>query len=211
MGLNSWNFNPNNYNFSNMMVHSKRLKINPPKLAWWTIICTWFYVGFIPIATGTLGSLAIYPLYNFIIRNATATPDQGLMPDILFKFWICFIITFVFGWMAITKFQKETGTFDHNMIVIDEVVGMFFALAISFDWAVKASLKLNDYFHFSKGNLAFMMVFVIFRYFDIRKPFFISTIDDRFKNPVGVLADDVAAGGFTALVIYIIYSITNYI
>jgi phosphatidylglycerophosphatase A len=211
MVLNRWNFNPDNYGFSSIMVNARSMKVDVPKFAWYTIIATWFWVGFIPLMPGTLGSLAVYPLYNIILESAVATAEYSALTDVLTKLWAAFIACFLLGWVGISKFQEKTGTFDHKMVVMDEVVGMLFALALSFDWAYKVAPLINKFLGFTERNTAFLLIFIIFRYFDIRKPFFISTIDRNYKRPLGVLLDDVAAGAFTAGVIFIIYKISLYV
>jgi phosphatidylglycerophosphatase A len=204
-------FDPRNYDFSSLLVNAKNIKIKPPKFTWYTIIVTWFWVGFLPVAQGTFGSLAVYPIFNFVIESAHSTREVGALKDVVFKFWFWFWLTFVLGWLAIIKFQEVTNTRDHKMIVIDEVIGMLFALALCFDWAYIVASKINHWFGLTPRNMAFFMVFVLFRFYDIAKPFFISTIDANYKKPLGVILDDVAAGGFTAGTIYIVYKIMTYV
>ncbi len=199
-------FDPRNYNFNQLLVNAKSIKIRPPKFAWYTIIVTWFWVGFFPIAPGTVGSLAVYPLYNLIIEHAQDLFHLGAIRDALFKFWLCTIFLFIIGWLAIIKFQESTGTVDHKMVVIDEVVGMLVAISISFDWAYKLALKFNK-FDMSERNFAFLLIFALFRFYDIYKPLFISTVDRNYKKPLGVILDDVLAGLFTAFTIFVAFKI----
>ena len=199
-------FDPRNYNFNHLLVNAKSIKIRPPKFAWYTIVATWFWVGFLPLAQGTFGSIAVYPLYNIIIESAEDTFRLGAIKDAVFKFWLATIFLFVIGWLAVIKFQKETGSVDHKMVVIDEVIGMMVAISISFDWAYRIALKINK-FDIAERNFAFITILVLFRIYDIFKPFFISTIDRNYKKPLGVILDDVFAGLFTALTIYVAFKI----
>lgn len=189
------------YDLSNIL-QSPSAKVRP-KFNWYTIISTWFFVGFIPITPGTLGSLAAYPLYHWIVYHSFG------MEDVLTRFWIAFLILFIVGWIAINKFQKETFTQDSSCVVIDEVLGMLFVFALCFDKAYACGRLLIKYTNISSVNTAFFIVFIIFRYFDIRKPFFIRTIDRGMKNSLGVIIDDLAAAFFTFLIIMIIYTILS--
>lgn len=174
-----------------------------PKLNWYTIISTWFLVGFIPLMPGTMGSAAVYPLYHWIVYHSFS------MDDAITRFWIAFLVLFLIGWLAIDKFQKATLTQDCSSVVIDEVLGMLFVFALCFDKAYATARLLVDYVNLSSTNIAFLLVFIIFRYFDIRKPFFIKTIDRGMKNSLGVIIDDLAAAFFTFLTIMIIYTILS--
>lgn len=190
------------------IVNARTIKIKPP-FAWYTIIVTWFYVGMIAIAPGTMGSIATYPLYYWITETADIS-DYSAMSNVLKKFWATSVLLFVIGWLAIIKFQQQTKSFDHKMCVIDEAIGMFVTLAISFDWAYRIGMKVAFQLGISERQCAFLLVLITFRIYDIMKPFFISTIDRNYKRPLGVILDDVAAAGFAAFTIYIIYQITAY-
>ncbi|MFI4983911.1 MAG: phosphatidylglycerophosphatase A [Rickettsiales bacterium] len=199
--------NPYDLKFLNAARANMRVK---PPFAWYTIVVTWFYVGMISIAPGTLGSIATYPLYFWITETADGSEDISAMHNVLKKFWAVSVFCFAIGWVAIIKFQQKTRTFDHKMVVIDEVIGMFITLAISFDWAYAIASKLASNFDMSERNFAFLVVLVVFRYYDIMKPFFIGAIDKYYKKPLGVILDDVAAAAFSALTIFILLKITDY-
>lgn len=72
---------------------------------------------------------------------------------------------------------------DSSMIVIDEVVGMWIAL-------IPALLSPSS----------ILLAFILFRVFDILKPYPISYFDKKFKGPMGVMIDDVIAGIFAAII-----------
>lgn len=191
------------------ITNARTNRIRPP-FTWYTIIVTWFYVGMISLAPGTMGSIAVYPLYYWITETADGTGDYSAMHNVLKKFFAMSIFLFALGWVAITKFQEVTRTFDHKICVIDEVVGMFLTLALSFEWAYRIAIKVSYSFNMSERSCAFLIVLVVFRIYDILKPFFIGYIDKNIKKPIGVLLDDVAAAGFSALTIYVLLLITDY-
>jgi phosphatidylglycerophosphatase A len=175
---------------------------NTLKPRWYDIITTWFYIGKSPFMPGTIGSIGAYPLYYFSVMSSITTIEAKNTMLIIILF-LCII-----GYLAIKAFHKDTGMVDHKSIVIDEVIGQLLVFAIAYEWIGES---LNRFFNVSHENNSmvvtyiFICGFIPFRYFDIRKPFFIWSIDRYCKNAVGVILDDVLAGIYTALVFYILY------
>jgi phosphatidylglycerophosphatase A len=176
--------------------NNKSAKINPP-LTWYTLIANWFFVGRIPFMPGTLGSLASFPIYYLILVYATSHEMATQL------FWISFIALFSLGWYAVEKFEENTATHDHKSVVIDEVLGMLLVFCLCFPQAYALAKILYKYIDIKPFYLCFGMVFIVFRYFDIRKPFFIKYIDKKMRSSFSVILDDLVAGVFTAIVIYI--------
>ena len=140
-----------------------------------TIFVSVFGIGFIPIASGTFGSLAglligyILYLINFNL------------------FFIIIPLLFVLGIIASNTYQKQTGEKDSSIIVIDEVVGQLIAMIFVVD------------------NLTLVLCsFIIFRIFDIFKPWPASYADKKMDGGLGVMLDDVFAGIYAAILIYLI-------
>ena len=140
-----------------------------------TIFVSVFGIGFIPIASGTFGSLAglligyILYLINFNL------------------FFIIIPLLFIFGVIASNIYQKQTGEKDSSVIVIDEVVGQLIAMIFVVD------------------NLTLVLCsFIIFRIFDILKPWPASYADKKMDGGLGVMLDDVFAGIYAAILIYLI-------
>ena len=143
-----------------------------------TMFVSVFGIGFIPIASGTFGSLAglvIGYLLNLLSYN-------------LFFFFIP--ILFILGVIASNTYQKLTGEKDSSVIVIDEVVGQLIAMMFVMD------------------NLVLVFIsFIIFRIFDILKPWPASYADKKMIGGFGVMLDDVFAGIYASLLVYLIGSI----
>jgi phosphatidylglycerophosphatase A len=140
-----------------------------------TIFVSVFGIGFIPIASGTFGSLAglligyILYLINFNL------------------FFIIIPLLFVLGIIASNTYQKQTGEKDSSIIVIDEVVGQLIAMIFVVD------------------NLILVLCsFIIFRIFDIFKPWPASYADKKMDGGLGVMLDDVFAGIYAAIIICLI-------
>ncbi len=180
--------------------NSKKDKIQVP-ISLFSLIATWFFVGRIPFAPGTIGSLAVYPVYAIIV-NSVEDIEQARLVFLL----LAFLLTIV-GTLAIESFQKQIKIHDHQCIVIDEVVGMLVMLGLTFNMLVYMALALDGRFnwHIEPVNIAFFIVFIVFRYFDIRKPLFIKSADRYVRNAFGVMLDDILAALFGSAIIFIMY------
>ena len=191
----------------NGVQNTKITPIKPPILSFNTLIVTWFYIGLLGIAPGTMASLATYPIYYGII---TSTFVQSLN-DLRNLFYGAAIIAFLIGWWATHIYQKKTNTFDHSSVVIDEVAGMMIVFALCYEKLFKVSVFVQTQIalDMKTTNVAFLLVFFIFRFFDIFKPLFLSTLDHMIKNAFGVMFDDAVAAIYTAITILIINGIQD--
>lgn len=137
---------------------------------WFSIISTFFGVGYISSMPGTVGSVAA-----FIVAMFLPVP-----------YWVIALVTILGGYAA-QKYAEDVGKEDPGEIVIDEVVGLWLALALS-----PSGLSLGALF--------------IFRILDITKPFPINRLE-RLPGGIGIMADDLLAGVFSALILRGIYLI----
>ncbi|WRG04804.1 phosphatidylglycerophosphatase A [Helicobacter pylori] len=144
---------------------------------------TLFFSGYSKKAPGTIGSLVALLL--------------GL-PVLIFSANTLFLGAVFIGLIAITQIDKEeeeTKRHDSSYIVIDELVGMWLAMAIS-------GLSL----------VGVILSFIFFRIYDITKPSLIGKIDKKVKGGLGVVADDALAGvlaGLSALLVIHILGFFN--
>ncbi|GAA7462754.1 phosphatidylglycerophosphatase A [Helicobacter pylori] len=136
---------------------------------------TLFFSGYSKKAPGTIGSLVALLL--------------GL-PVLIFSANTLFLAAIFIGLIAIAQIDKEeeeSKIHDSSYIVIDELVGMWLAMAIS-------GLSL----------VGVVLSFIFFRIYDITKPSLIGKIDKEVKGGLGVVADDALAGvlaGLSALLV----------
>ncbi|GAA8106636.1 phosphatidylglycerophosphatase A [Helicobacter pylori] len=144
---------------------------------------TLFFSGYSKKAPGTIGSLVALLL--------------GL-PVLIFSANTLFLAAILIGLIAIAQIDKEeeeSKIHDSSYIVIDELVGMWLAMAIS-------GLSLAGV----------VLSFVFFRIYDITKPSLIGKIDKEVKGGLGVVADDALAGvlaGLSALLVIHILGFFN--
>ena len=148
------------------------------------LFITFFYVGNIPKAPGTFGTIAALP---FALAILLVMPASTLFLTGLFLL--------IIGAKVVTAYEADTGIHDDKRIVIDEVAGLFIAISI----APGAMIPLESYTHFQTSeNLALfipvIMSLLYFRLFDIWKPSIIGRIDRDVKGGWGVMGDDIVAG-----------------
>ena len=142
-----------------------------------------FYVGYIKFASGTWGSIAsLLILYPFIKFNVLSF--EALL--------IIFIILFFISNLFINYFSNFTNSNDSKHIVIDELLGIFIIL-IFYDFI----FIYNDF-------ITLILIFFLFRIFDIIKIFPANYIDKNFKNGYGVMMDDIVAGFYTIFTLIIL-------
>jgi len=136
--------------------------------------------GLSPIAPGTMGTLAAIPIYLLMVQ----------MPTIFYLIGI--IGLYYLGVYVSEKVSIDIGIDDYSGIVIDEIVGFLITMM---------------FIPPTMGNM--VLGFVVFRFFDILKPWPISFIERRFKGGVGVMLDDVVAGLFAFVTIMLLIIIIN--
>lgn len=139
------------------------------------LIFSGFYMGYLPYARGTFGS--IVGLILFVLTRWTFYSYQ------IFLYIIFLVISYNSINFAIKIYKDE----DPPVVVCDEILGMWFSL-LFFD--------LNLY--------QILLAFLIFRFFDILKPFPIRLIEKKFKGPIGVIFDDIMAGVYTKLILILV-------
>ncbi|QSP96105.1 phosphatidylglycerophosphatase A [Marinobacter salinisoli] len=126
-------------------------------------------------APGTWGSLAAIPLwYAFAWLPAAA-------------YWAVVLAAFLVGIWLCGKTAEDLKVHDHGGIVWDEFVGMWIALGL-----------------FPSNVIGVLMAFVLFRLFDIAKPWPIGWLDARLPGGLGIMFDDVVAGAMALVSLYAI-------
>lgn len=137
------------------------------------IIATVFFIGYIPFAPGTFGSLAALA-FVWILK-----PDAALL-------FLVLIAGFISGILSSHAVEKNTGIKDNKHIVIDEFIGYL------------ASVMLLP---LTVGYI--VAAFFLFRFFDILKPPPIRNVEKTFHGGLGIMLDDLLAGMFTNIILQI--------
>ena len=152
-----------------------------------SFIATLFGIGHLPIAPGTWGSLVALCSYIFLViyfawNLQIVILVTGLI--IFFSIWICEKAT-----LSLPQSEK-----DQKSIVLDEFAGLWVACLPS-----AGILMVKELLLFS------LLAFIFFRIFDIWKPIPINLIDKNFKNGFGIVAEDLIAGVYSAIVTSLIF------
>lgn len=191
-------------------------EFNPPvtlrRRRWWRIpkhwtgrdylaamLATWG-VGYFPIAPGTWGSLvgagfygafklASLPLLHWgQAHGASALAFRSCRISL---FLLLIIGLFIIGMRAATRMERLTGRKDPGIVVVDEVVGQMITFL---------------FIPFEMGWWTVIVGFLLFRLFDIWKPYPIRRLE-RLESGLGIMADDVLAGAYAAAVLSILTTI----
>jgi phosphatidylglycerophosphatase A len=134
-----------------------------------------FGSGLAPFAPGTFGTLAAVPIYALV---------AGLSVPV---YLAVVIVLFLAGIRICQYCEDSLGVQDHSGIVWDEIVGYLITLtAVPFSWKAAA------------------VGFVLFRAFDVLKPWPISRLDRTVHGGLGVMLDDALAGCFAAACLYLL-------
>ena len=150
-----------------------------------------FGIGYSKYASGTVASFVTCVIF-YLLYSVGYLESRGI-------YLICIIIIIFFlSILLIDKFSDAFDEKDAKEIVIDEFVGqnipLFFLLFI----------PLNTATYNKDFMILIVLSFIFFRFFDILKPYPINLIDKKMKNGLGVMLDDVIAGIFSALLIYMV-------
>jgi len=144
-----------------------------------SIFTTLFGIGYSPIAPGTIGSIFSIVFLYFLIKF------------ISYSFLVIIFLIILFASLKlIEKYSNLLKSHDSSTIVIDEFLGIF--LIILF----------YDYLKFTNDFIMFLLILILFRFFDILKVFPINWVDKNIKNSFGVVLDDLLAGVYSIIVLY---------
>jgi phosphatidylglycerophosphatase A len=130
--------------------------------------------GAAPKAPGTFGTLAAIPLYLLLAQ----------LP--LWAYLVIIVASFALGIYLCGQASKDMGVHDHGGIVWDEFVGFWItmiAVPMQWPWIIAG--------------------FVLFRFFDIIKPWPIGWLDKRVHGGLGIMIDDVIAGVFALIILQV--------
>ena len=152
----------------------QRVRVRPTDPA--VVIATWFGSGFLPLAPGSWASLAALPGAAFLVWLGGPVVVLGAAAAL-----------FVLGIWAADAYMAATAIHDPPAIVIDEVVGQWLALAL---------LPLDP--------LAYTLAFLLFRVFDVLKPWPANFIDRAVTGGFGVMLDDVVAGIYAGAAVWLV-------
>ena len=151
------------------------------------LFVTCFGIGSFRYAPGTITSLvtAVFLFSLFHIIN--------LPSNIIF---LILLIVFIYSFYAVSYYIKENDNKDPKEVVVDEFIGQ--SIPIYLYEVSHGTIKESQ-----EAVFFYLYIFILFRYFDIKKPFPVNFFDKKFKNSFGVIFDDVVAGFYVVLTLII--------
>lgn len=146
------------------------------------LIATFFNIGKVSKAPGTVATLATIPLWWILAQTGPLI------------YMTLVVLMVPLGIVAAQAYEAQSAVHDSKEIVIDEVVGFL----ITMTWLPMTWQSL-------------VLGFILFRFFDIVKPPPIRQLDKQVGGGVGVMADDVAAGLVSSIILQTIYTQTSWL
>jgi len=151
------------------------------------LFVTCFGIGSLRYAPGTITSLVtavlLFSLFHIINLSSNV---------ILF----ILLLVFIYSFYAVSYYIKDNENKDPKEIVVDEFIGQ--SIPIYLYEISHGTIKDSQ-----EAIFFYLYIFILFRYFDIKKPFPVSFFDKKFKNSFGVILDDVVAGLYVVLTLII--------
>ena len=156
------------------------------------LFVTLFGIGKIKKIPGSFASLATTLFLYFLFHILNISPNI-----VLFAWGIIFFISF----HAVKIFIKDLTNKDPKEVVIDEFIGQSIPICL-YEVAHNVPKETAEILKF------YFIMFILFRIFDITKPFPVSYYEKNFKNSLGVIMDDVCAGLYVVaiLVLYMVFT-----
>ena len=158
------------------------------------LFVTMFGLGKIKIIPGTVGSLATIIILYILFHTLSISP---------YLIFVGLIIISIYSFLAITSYIENRENKDPKEIIIDEFIGQ--SIPIYLYEISHRTEKSPD-----EAIIFYGICFILFRFFDIKKPFPVNFIDKNYKNSFGVIMDDVCAGLYVVLSLICFMILSNY-
>ena len=151
------------------------------------LFVTCFGIGSIRFAPGTITSLIttifLYSLFHIVNLSSNAI-------------LVILLLVFIFSFYAVSKYIKYNKNKDPKEVVVDEFIGQSVPIYL---YEISHGTGKDS----QEAVLFYLYIFILFRYFDIKKPFPVNFFEKKFKNSFGVIIDDVVAGLYVVLTLII--------
>ena len=154
-----------------------------------------FGLGKINFIPGTIGSLVTTIILYYLFHALKISPSIILTG---------LLIIFVYSFYAVSNYIKNYTNKDPGEIIIDEFLGQSIPIYL---YEISHGTTKDA----GEAIVYYALFFILFRYFDIMKPFPVSFFDKNFKNSFGVIMDDICAGFYVVLTLVCFMIIKSYI
>ena len=159
-----------------------------------SLFVTMFGIGKIKMIPGTFGSLATIIILFVLFHTLNISSNLILLG---------LIIIFIYSFSAVTSHTENSENKDPKEIVIDEFIGQSIPIYL---YEISHGIEKSP----NEAIIFYAICFVLFRFFDIKKPFPVSFFDRNFKNSFGVIMDDVCAGLYVVLSLICFMVLSSY-
>ena len=159
-----------------------------------SLFVTMFGIGKIKMIPGTVGSLATIIILFILFHTLNISSDLILLG---------LIIIFIYSFSAVASHTENSENKDPKEIVIDEFIGQSIPIYL---YEISHGTEKSP----NEAIIFYAICFVLFRFFDIKKPFPVSFFDRNFKNSFGVIMDDVCAGFYVVLSLICFMVLSSY-
>jgi len=160
-----------------------------------SLFVTMFGLGKIKFIPGTFGSLATTVILYYLFHTLNLLPNTIL---------IGLVIIFIYSFYAVSSHIENSKNKDPGEIIIDEFLGQSIPIYL-YEISHGTNRENNE------AIIYYALFFILFRYFDIMKPFPVSFFDKNFKNSFGVIMDDICAGFYVVLTLVCFMFIKSHI
>ena len=159
-----------------------------------SLFVTMFGIGKIRMIPGTFGSLATIIILFVLFHTLNISSNLILLG---------LIIIFIYSFSAVASHTENSENKDPKEIVIDEFIGQSIPIYL---YEISHGTEKSP----NEAIIFYAICFVLFRFFDIKKPFPVSFFDRNFKNSFGVIMDDVCAGLYVVLSLICFMVLSSY-
>ena len=156
---------------------------------------TMFGLGKVKFIPGTFGSLATTIILYLLFHVFNISSNIILLG---------LIIIFIYSFSAVASHIENNKNKDPGEIVIDELIGQSIPIYL---YEISHGIEKNP----NEAIIFYGIFFILFRYFDIMKPFPVNFFDKNFKNSFGVIMDDVCAGFYVVLSLICFMVLSSYL
>tara|TARA_E500000178_G_C16807208_1_gene655265 strand:- start:317 stop:820 length:504 start_codon:yes stop_codon:yes gene_type:complete len=151
------------------------------------LFVTCFGIGSLRYAPGTITSL-VTTIFLFSLFHIVSLSKNIIL--------IILITVFIYSFYAVSEYIRSNENKDPKEVVVDELIGQSIPIYL---YEISHGTVKNS----QEAVLFYLYIFILFRYFDIKKPFPVNFFDKKFKNSFGVILDDVVAGLYVVLTLII--------
>ena len=160
-----------------------------------SLFVTMFGLGKVKIIPGTFGSLAtviiLYILFHIL----------NISSNLILLF---LVIIFIYSFSAVASHIESNEDKDPKEIIIDEFIGQSIPIYL---YEISHGTEKSP----NEALIFYAICFLLFRFFDIKKPFPVNFFDKNFKNSFGVIMDDVCAGLYVVLSLICFMVLSSYL